>query len=172
MGEIEKLTGLAEKINAEHRACEEALRSGLRHAVRAGELLAEAKGQVKHGEWGRWLEENFEASERTAQAYMKVAREIPNLDGVKAQRVADLSFRGALRELASPKSSLGEDHELEARVEATSERLAYLRWHWTMDESNPQRVSFSQYAQQVGRSEREIRKYAEAYVIYAQQEGS
>ena len=148
MGEVERLDGLAEKINAEHRACEEALRSGLRHAVRAGELLAEAKGQVKHGEWGRWLEENF--------------------DEVKAQRVADLSFRGALRELASPKSSLGEDHELEARVETTSERLAYLRWHWTMDESNPQRVSFSQYAQQVGRSERDIRKYAEAYVIYAQ----
>jgi predicted transcriptional regulator len=53
MGEVEKSLGkLAEEINAEHRACEAALRSGLRHAVRAGELLTEAKGQVKHGEWG------------------------------------------------------------------------------------------------------------------------
>jgi hypothetical protein len=51
MGEVEKSLGkLAEQINAEHQACEAALRSGLRHAVRAGELLTEAKGQVKHGE--------------------------------------------------------------------------------------------------------------------------
>jgi hypothetical protein len=42
--EVEKSLGeLAEEINAEHQACEAALRSGLRHAVRAGELLTEAK---------------------------------------------------------------------------------------------------------------------------------
>ncbi len=96
------LTTLADEINAEHRACDEALRSGLAHAVRAGELLTEAKSRVRHGEWGRWLEENFEGSARSAQAYMKVAREIPNLDGATAQRVADLSFRGALKELSGP----------------------------------------------------------------------
>lgn len=72
MSEIEKLDTLAGLINEEHRRCEEALRSGLGHALRAGELLAQAKGQVSHGEWGSWLEENFEGSNRTAQAYMKV----------------------------------------------------------------------------------------------------
>jgi predicted transcriptional regulator len=64
MGEVDKSLGkLAEEINAEHRACEAALRSGLRHAVRAGELLTEAKGQVKHGEWGTWLSANFVLTE-------------------------------------------------------------------------------------------------------------
>jgi hypothetical protein len=102
MGEVEKRLGkLAEEINAEHRACEAALRSGLRHAVRAGELLTEAKGQVKHGEWGTWLSANFGGSERTAQAYMRVFREMPKLEGVNPQRVTDLSFRGALRELSA-----------------------------------------------------------------------
>lgn len=50
------LTTLADEINAEHRSCDEALREGLRHALRAGELLIEAKSRVQHGEWGRWLE--------------------------------------------------------------------------------------------------------------------
>jgi predicted transcriptional regulator len=82
MVEVEKSLGkLAEEINAEHRACEAALRSGLRHAVRAGELLTEAKEQVKHGEWGTWLSANFGGSERTAQAYMRVWREMPKLEG-------------------------------------------------------------------------------------------
>ena len=103
MGEVEKSLGkLAEEINAEHRACEAALRSGLRHAVRAGELLTEAKGQVKHGEWGTWLSANFGGSERTAQAYMRVWREMPKLEGANPQRVTDLSFRGALRQLSAP----------------------------------------------------------------------
>ena len=96
------MTTLADEINAEHRSCDEALREGLRHALRAGELLIEAKTRVQHGEWGRWLEENFEGSSRTAQGYMKVAREIPNLDGTKAQHVADLSLRSALKELSAP----------------------------------------------------------------------
>ncbi len=98
------LATLAEQINAEHRACDDAFRSGLRHAVNAGSLLAEAKAQVEHGQWGSWLEDNFEGSPRTAQAYMKVAREVPNLDAAKAQRVADLSFRSALKELSAPEA--------------------------------------------------------------------
>lgn len=97
-----ELMTLAEQINTEHRACDKALRTGLNHAVRAGELLVEAKDQVEHGRWGQWLADNFEGSARTAQAYMKVAREIPNLDGAKAQRVADLSFREVLNELSAP----------------------------------------------------------------------
>lgn len=103
------LSTLADEINAEHRSCDEALREGLRHALRAGELLIEAKSRVQHGEWGRWLEENFEGSSRTAQGYMKVAREIPNLDGTKAQHVADLSLRGALKELSAPGEDDGQE---------------------------------------------------------------
>ncbi|MGF1470301.1 MAG: DUF3102 domain-containing protein [Rubrobacteraceae bacterium] len=99
------LTTLANEINAEHRACDDALRTGLNHAVRAGELLNRAKSRIKHGSWGQWLEDNFEGSSRTAQAYMKVAREVPTLEGAKAQRVADLSFRGALKELSESAES-------------------------------------------------------------------
>ncbi len=35
-----------------------------------GRLLIEAKGKMKHGEWGSWLTANFEMSVRTAQKLM------------------------------------------------------------------------------------------------------
>jgi len=94
------LEDLAVRINAEHRACEAALKSGLAHAAKAGVLLIEAKSHTKHGEWERWLAENFEGSVRTAQAYMRVAGKLSNLEGANAQRVAHLSLRSALKELA------------------------------------------------------------------------
>ena len=93
---IEKAT--AEKINDEHRAVEEAVSTVLQHAIKAGELLVEAKNGVGHGQWGAWLRENFEGSERAAQAYMRVYRrrnEIRN-------GAADLSLRGALNQLSVP----------------------------------------------------------------------
>jgi len=111
------LENLAAEINAEHRACDAALRNGLAHAVKAGQLLVEAKTHTKHGEWGGWLADNFEGSVRTAQAYMRVARELPTLEGeggsfagADTQRVAHLSFRGALQALSSS-ASLGEDDD-------------------------------------------------------------
>lgn len=94
------LAGLAEQINAHHRECEAAMNAGLRHALEAGKLLTEAKRLCPHGTWQPWLEENFEGSIRTAQAYMRVAREYPKLDG-KAQRVALLTLRGAVAAVAN-----------------------------------------------------------------------
>src|SRR4051794_13759749 len=89
------LETLAMKINEEHRRCEQAFKVGLGHALKAGELLVEAKTLCVHGEWGRWLKDNFEGSERTAQAYMKVFRERGQLEEANPQRVADLSYREA-----------------------------------------------------------------------------
>ena len=99
------LDALAKEINEEHRRCEESFKAGLSHALRAGELLSEAKSQVQHGQWGEWLKKNFEGSERTAQAYMKVFRERRRLEEANPQRVADLSYRDALKELAAPQES-------------------------------------------------------------------
>ena len=48
--------------------------AGLEHYRRAGELLIEAKEQVPHGSWSRWLNKNFELSQPTALRYMRLAR--------------------------------------------------------------------------------------------------
>ena len=48
--------------------------AGHEHYRRAGEMLIEAKDQVGHGGWSRWLSKNFDLSQRTAQDYMRWAR--------------------------------------------------------------------------------------------------
>jgi hypothetical protein len=91
------LSDLATRIKTEHRLVGEAMT----HAIAAGNLLIDAKAKVPHGQWLSWLEANCcEISERTAQLYMRVAKELPKLDPEKAQRVADLSFRESVKQLA------------------------------------------------------------------------
>jgi flagellar biosynthesis GTPase FlhF len=101
-GELE-LTPI-EQINAEHHACEAAVHSALKHAVRCGALLEEQKATVNHGGWLTWLEENFDGSVRTAQVYMRLARSREAVEeAANAQRSAHLSIDGALRALDAPK---------------------------------------------------------------------
>jgi DUF3102 family protein len=83
---------LAERINAEHGKAERALRSGVEHAARAGELLLKAKEKIGHGGWLGWLKDNVAFSERLAQAYMQLA----SLPVEKRNAVADLPLRKAL----------------------------------------------------------------------------
>ncbi len=110
MSGIERLNTLATRINEEHRRCEAAFRSGVEHALKAGELLIEAKDRVPPDSWGAWLADNFEGSARTAQAYMRVARPRKQFEDPKTQRVADLSLREAIKELSTPRpKSLDED---------------------------------------------------------------
>ena len=87
-----RLHDLAERIAAEHTACESAARDSLAHAHRAGELLLEAKREVGHGEWLPWLRDNCAFAERTAQLYMRIARRWAEVDA-NPQRVADLTLR-------------------------------------------------------------------------------
>ncbi len=92
------LTDIAGRINTEHEACHASMKKGLDHALKAGELLLEAKRGLPHGEWLPWLGENCpDISERTAQNYMRLARELPKLEPAKTQRVSDLCYRDAIR---------------------------------------------------------------------------
>lgn len=61
-----------------------------RNIVDIGLRLIEAKEMLSHGEWLPWLEAQAQFSEKTAQNYMRVAREFPN-----PQLVADLGARKA-----------------------------------------------------------------------------
>ncbi len=96
------LTAIAHKVNAEHRACEEAAGAALGHAINAGELLTEVKAGLPHGSFGAWLQKNFAGSDRTARAYMRVYANREELEA-KRQSSATLSLDGALKELSTPK---------------------------------------------------------------------
>jgi hypothetical protein len=48
--------------------------------IEIGKRLIEAKAQLQHGEWGKWLEEKVEFKNDTARKFMQVAREFSNTD--------------------------------------------------------------------------------------------
>jgi Protein of unknown function (DUF3102) len=103
------LIGLAARIRAEHKAASKALKASVVHAIKAGELLLEAKRTVAHGEWLGWLQANCEIPERTAQAYMRLAR----LPIEKRNAVADLPLRDALSAIRSRERQIADAEERE-----------------------------------------------------------
>jgi hypothetical protein len=89
------LAELADRIRVEHQAVSTALKESLRHAIEAGELLIEAKKQVGHGQWLPWLQERCAISERTAQLYMRVAKNRKEIEEQIRNGIADLSLNEA-----------------------------------------------------------------------------
>lgn len=91
-----------------------------------GQRLNEAKAVLNHGEWLPWLTERVEFSERSAQTFMKLAREWSN-----PQALADLGSVKALTLLALPPEEreqfMAETHEVDGQektvVDMTSREL-------------------------------------------------
>lgn len=48
-----------------------------------GNLLIEAKEQLPHGQWSKWLEEEVDFSQSTANKFMKCAKEFSNSESVR-----------------------------------------------------------------------------------------
>jgi hypothetical protein len=94
------LVDLAARIKTEHTAVSSALKESLRHAIAAGELLLQAKDQVPHGQWLPWLEEHCSISERTAQLYMRVAKNRTEIENQIRNVIADLTLNEAAALLA------------------------------------------------------------------------
>ena len=82
------LPDLAQAIDREHQVVIDAAQTALQHALRCGELLIQAKRGMAQGEWLGWLEANCTVRPRMAQAYMRLARELPKLPEANMQRVA------------------------------------------------------------------------------------
>lgn len=100
MSDLSVTAAIEARIREEHEAAQRAARTALDHAIRCGQLLAEAKSQLPHGAWGNWLAEHFPASPRTARGYMRLAEHREELN---RQGLADLGIEGALRQLAAPR---------------------------------------------------------------------
>lgn len=120
------LLALSTEANLEADRADECAREAVNHAVRAGALLLQAKTQIVHGGWCNWLAANWQRSERTAQAYMRLATELPRLDPEKAQRVADLSLRDALKAISAPKPEEPTDLTLLQKLHDVTDELARL----------------------------------------------
>ena len=88
----------------------DAKRAGGEAILTIGRCLIEAKDMLPHGEWLPWLTEQVEFSPRTAQNFMRLAREWSN-----TQTLADLGASKALTLLALPaeeREQFMEDHNV------------------------------------------------------------
>jgi len=95
------LADLGTEINDSHAQAILHASEALNHALRCGDLLIKAKATVQHGHWLPWLRQNIVFSERTAQGYMRIAQRASSIQIRNAG--ADLSVRGVLKELATPR---------------------------------------------------------------------
>lgn len=96
------LPRLASVINISHEKAQFSAQQAMDYALTCGDALNTAKGEVEHGQWLPWLNENTAISERTARRYMKVANNREQIE-LKTATVTDLSVRGALEMLSTPK---------------------------------------------------------------------
>ena len=55
--------------------CRQAENMALMYAIEIGRRLCEAKGVLEHGEWGEWLKNEVNFSQRTANNFMRLYSE-------------------------------------------------------------------------------------------------
>jgi hypothetical protein len=83
-----EISGAACEINRLHGEICQAARTTIDKAIRIGELLAEQKARLKHGEWLPWLKANVQFTARTASNYQRV---FENRLRLKSETISDLT---------------------------------------------------------------------------------
>jgi hypothetical protein len=143
------LPELAARIRTEHEACTASMKRGLQHAIAAGEMLIEAKAQLKHGEWLPWLRDHCCIPERTARLYMRLAANRAQIEAQIGNAVADLSIRGAIALIATPRENivghlaceaaecLVDEFDIAAAEDAEAERLIFKATMTLLDQCKP-----------------------------------
>jgi hypothetical protein len=87
------LAALPARIKVEHQAVEYHASNTVLHCVRAGQLLILAKGMMRHGEFGDWLEASCRVSDRQAHRYMAAARRFAVAPNVTRAALLEMSLR-------------------------------------------------------------------------------
>ena len=97
-------TNVAE-LNERHRAIENAPQRLVEDVIELGNLLIAIKATIGHGRWGMWIREHLKFSERTAQLYIQIAENGPEImDAVRRDKVPP-SLRAIQGYLAAPRTS-------------------------------------------------------------------
>jgi hypothetical protein len=99
-----ELAQLASRIRAEHAAIVEATKavgSIVQRAMALGDMLAQAKSKLQHGEWLPYLKDNCQLSERTAQRYMAVAGRRKELEETLKDKSATMADFLTLKDMES-----------------------------------------------------------------------
>jgi Protein of unknown function (DUF3102) len=137
-----ELAQLAQLIKAEHAAVLRAPKAAttakitaireanaVGRAIKAGELLKEAKSKVEHGKWLPWLQNECDISSvRTAQRYMKWADDKPKLEKICREKnvtMSHLTLGQAARLLRGPPSPSDEYDRAETALIRKLQKLPH-----------------------------------------------
>ena len=101
---VQPLARLAGDINRQHAEVGRHAKGMLLAAKAAGEMLIQAKGMVKHGEFQSWVKENCACSYRLARYYMDVAEKCNTLH-FSSDDLVGISLREFLGMSSKPKTS-------------------------------------------------------------------
>jgi|SRR5271169_5408403 len=107
-----ELNELVAKINAAQAALAASSKTSLANAIALGEILNQAKGKVRHGEFGKLLKDNCHLHERTAQRYMVISKLADN----KSDTMSVLTINEALRSIYKD-VEIAEDTEIASSVQ-------------------------------------------------------
>lgn len=124
------LTDYVQSIAQAHDAATGAMRDAVGHAVRAGELLTQAKAGMTHGTFGAFCA-GLPFAETTARGYMRLAR----LDPAKRQRVADMPLRAALLALVEQRTADTDASENPLRIMIPLGSVGTSMWRGPANES-------------------------------------
>jgi hypothetical protein len=116
--ELRRLKQIGAEIPQDVEEVERVALVAIDGGIKLGLKLIEAKSLVRHGEWQDWLAAHFPRGERSAQKYMKLARNIRSSAVLNAR-----SMDEALNVLANPKPKQLPAGDLRAEVERAQAAL-------------------------------------------------
>lgn len=97
-------------------------------SIEIGRRLTEAKSLIKHGQWGNWLKERVDYSQRTAINFMRIYKEYgENGLAEKSQAIANLSYSHALALIDVPAEERAkfaeEKHAQDMKIKELQEQI-------------------------------------------------
>lgn len=95
----------------------------LQSSIELGASLTQAKSIMKHGQWGNWLKERVDFSQRTANNLMAVYEKFGNGDVVNSQALSNMNLTQAIRLLAVPDDEMEEFIEKNNALEISTREL-------------------------------------------------
>lgn len=93
----------------------------LGYVIEIGRKLVEAKAMLPYGQWGRWLKEEVEFSQSSAQNFMRIfekygAKQVSLFGDAESQTLGNLPYTHALKLLALPaeeREEFAQEHHVE-----------------------------------------------------------
>jgi hypothetical protein len=102
--DIVDLVAIAREINASEARIDALKTRAVEEAIIQGNLLAQAKAALPHGQFTPWLQANCHVSPVQARKYVRLAAGVAGLPEPDRARLLHMGFEAAVKEVTQPKT--------------------------------------------------------------------